>query len=501
MKRLGIIDLGSNSVRLIIMHVDGTNAHHQVENIKETVRLSSGLDPEGRLNTEAFQYAADTISLFVRFCQARNVDRILAVATAAVRNAPNGQELIEYIYDKTGIKIQVLTGEEEAYLGYVGLVNSTPFTDGLMADFGGGSLKLCAFEGRVNQATMIYEFGVVTIAERFNLKDKPAPSDLKAMEEFLEKQFERVGRINGQRLLIGIGGTFRSLARIYRRRRHYLPDITDGIEIPAEDVREIYAMLSQMSHAERLEVPGLEPARADLIVAGTGIILKLMEAIQAEKVVVSTASIRDGIFYKYLLPRDPILFNVLSHHMENLIRYHRSDENHLRRVSNLAVTLFDQLQPIHKMGSFARRLLLIAGLLHEIGQVISVESLEKHTLYMLLHTPFIGLTQRERVMTAFLAACHDEIYLPDFDEYVERGPLLPEDKDIIIKLSPLLQITHSLDRSHTGVVMQVLTEIKDGVCEISVVSKANADLEIKDARRRAKAFKDIYGYDLVIKPQ
>ena len=130
-----------------------------------------------------------------------------------------------------------------------------------------------------------------------------------------------------------------------------------------------------------------------------------------------------------------------------------------------------------------------------------MESLEKHTLYMLLHTPFIGLTQRERVMTAFLAACHDEVYLPDFDDYVERGPLLPGDKEIIVKLSPLLQITHSLDRSHTGVVMQVLTEIKDGVCEISVVSKANAELEIKDARRRTKGFKEIYGYDLVIKPQ
>ncbi|NLM40196.1 MAG: Ppx/GppA family phosphatase [Firmicutes bacterium] len=501
MTRLGIIDLGSNSVRLIIMHVDGTNAHHQIENIKETVRLSSGLDEDGRLNTEAFQYAADTINLFVRFCQARNVDRILAVATAAVRNAPNGQELINYIYEKTGVKIQVLTGDEEAYLGYIGLVNSSPITTGLMADFGGGSLKLCSFENRVHQATKVFEFGVVTMAERFHLKDRPDPSDLQAMEEFLEQKFEGVKSMNGHRLLIGIGGTFRSLARIYRRRRHYLPDITDGIEIPAEEVRAIYEMLSRMSHAERLEVPGLEPARADLIVAGTGMIVKLMEAVGAEKVAVSTASIRDGIFYKYLLPRDPILFNVLSHHMENLIRYHGLDENHLRRVSNLAVTLFDQLQPIHKMGSSARRLLLIAGLLHEIGQVISVESLEKHTLYMLLHTPFIGLTQRERVMTAFLAACHDEVYLPDFDDYVERGPLLPGDKEIIVKLSPLLQITHSLDRSHTGVVMQVLAEIKDGVCEISVVSKANAELEIKDARRRTKGFKEIYGYDLVIKPQ
>ena len=160
------------------------------------------------------------------------------------------------------------------------------------------------------------------MAERFHLKDRPDPSDLQAMEEFLEQKFEGVKSMNGHRLLIGIGGTFRSLARIYRRRRHYLPDITDGIEIPAEEVRAIYEMLSRMSHAERLEVPGLEPARADLIVAGTGMIVKLMEAVGAEKVAVSTASIRDGIFYKYLLPRDPILFNVLSHHMENLIRYH-----------------------------------------------------------------------------------------------------------------------------------------------------------------------------------
>ena len=139
------------------------------------------------------------------------------------------------------------------------------------------------------------------------------------MEEFLAEQFQRIRQIAPEPPLVGIGGTFRSIARIFRRRTHYLPDITDGIEIPYQEVKAIYETLAGMSHSERLQVPGLEPARADLIVAGSGMIAKLMESIDADKVVVSTASIRDGIFYKYLLPRDPILYNVLSHHLDNLI--------------------------------------------------------------------------------------------------------------------------------------------------------------------------------------
>lgn len=501
MKRLGIIDLGSNSVRLIIIDVGERNAHHLIENIKETVRLSSGLDEQGNLSEQAMAYAVETVGLFARFCEARKVDRILAVATAAVRNAPNGHELIERIYARTGVKIQVLSGEEEAYLGYIGLINSTPFTNGLAADIGGGSVKLSGFASRLSKSAVVFEFGALTLAERYNLKDRPAAENLQALEEFLELQFERVRQMAPEQPLIGIGGTFRSLARIYRRRSHYLPDITDGIEIPLAEVKAIYDTVSQMSLNERLQVPGLEPARADLIVAGSAMAVKLMETVDADKLIVSTASIRDGIFYKYLLPRDPILFNVLSHHLDNLIRYHRLDEDHSRRVSNLAVTLYDQLQGLHGMGSSARRVLLVAGVLHEIGQAISVESLEKHTLYLMLNLPLSGLTQRERVLAAYLAASHDEAYLPDFDEYVARGPLKPEDREIVNKLIPILQIIHSLDRSHTGVVTGVQTQMREETCEILVVSKTNAELEIKDARRRAKEFQRVYGRELVINPR
>ena len=499
MKRLGIIDLGSNSVRLVIIDVNDNNAHHQIENLKETVRLRSGTGPDGALSEKGIKYAVDTISLFVKFCKVRNVDHIIAVATAAVRRAPNRDVLIKRIEKETGVKFRVLSGEEEAYLGYVGLVNTTSQTNGIMADLGGGALKLVSFEDRLNRNSVTLDFGAVSLTEQFNLGDLPTPENLQALEDFLNETFSHIPWLSNQQNLVGLGGTFRSLARVFRKYTSYLPDITDGIEIPIEYVEKIYKMLAGMSLEERQKVPGLELARADISVAGTAIIYKLLCATQSDTLTVSTSSIRDGLLFKHLYPRDPIVFNVLTHHTNNLIHYHNLDEDHLRRVSSLAVTLFDQLQPIHQMGSFERRLLLIAGLLHELGVVISVESLEKHTLYMILNTPLSGLTHRERVLAAYIAASHDDLYLLNLREHITRGPLELEDVQIIKKLAPILQITHSLDRSHSGVVTQLRSTISANVCEIGVISRIGAELEIKDARRRADTFKEVYGYDLVIR--
>lgn len=141
MDRIGIIDMGSNSVRLIIIDVKENRAHHQIENLKETVRLRSGTDSSGLLTETGMEYAAETIALFVKLCRVRKVNKIIAVATAAVRRALNSAQFIARLERDNGIKIDVLSGEEEAFLGYVGLVNSVTDTDGLMADRGGAVLS------------------------------------------------------------------------------------------------------------------------------------------------------------------------------------------------------------------------------------------------------------------------------------------------------------------------------------------------------------------------
>lgn len=498
MDRIGIIDLGSNSIRLVIIDIKENGAHHQIENLKESVRLRSGTDARGFLTQEGINSAVEMVSLFVRFCHARQVTQIVAVATAAVRRAPNRGELIERIAEQAHVTIQVLSSEEEAYLGYIGLVNSVTDTKGLMADLGGGALKLVGFRERLLQSSTTLDFGAVSLMEKYELQDLPLSANLRALEEFLDDAFAQISWLPNYPQLMGLGGTFRSLARVYRNHVRYIPDVTHGITIPTEAVGEIYTMLSRMDLNQRLKVPGLELDRADLSVAGIGIIYRLLKAIGGSEVMVSASSLRDGLFYKHIYPRDPILFNVLTHHTNNLIDYHSLDENHLRRVSNLAVILFDQLVPLHQLSSYERRLLLIAGLLHELGVVISVESLEKHTLYAVLNSPLKGLTHRERVLIAFLAASHDGLFHANLQNYAENGPIDQGDIQRIKKLVPLLQIAHSLDRSRTGVVTNLQATLAPEHCEIKVFGTQKRDLEIRDAHRQADAFKREFGIELQV---
>jgi len=191
---------------------------------------------------------------------------------------------------------------------------------------------------------------------------------------------------------------------------------------------------------------------------------------------------------------------VITHHIDNLILYYRLEENHLRRVSNLAVTLFDQIYELHGLNGLERRLLLIASLLHEIGSVIDVEGRDKHTLYMLLNAPVHGLTHRERVITAYVAASHDDLYLANIDQYAEHGPLLSDDIDLIKKLAILLQIAHALDRGQTGIVTRINAEVLEDKCLITIRAKSHAELEINDARRRENAFAKFFGRSLSIVP-
>lgn len=498
MDRIGIIDLGSNSIRLVIIDIKANRAHHQIENLKETVRLRSGTDLEGSLTKQGMDYAVETISLFAKFCMARRVKHVIAVATAAVRRAPNRYELIERIERETGVKTRILSGEEEAHLGYLGLINSVTETDGIMADLGGGSLKIVGFRDRLNKNSITLDFGAVSLMERFDLADQPSAYNLRALDAFLEETFSKIPWIHDYPRLIGVGGTFRSLARVYRNHVNYLPDITNGIVIPTESVGEIYERISKLNLKQRKKVAGLERARADLSVTGIGIIYKLLQITASPELQVSVSSIREGLFYEHLYPKDPIVFNVLTHHTNNLIDYHNLDENHLRRVSNLAVTLFDQLQPLHGLGSFERRVLLIAALMHELGVVISVESIEKHTLYTMLNSPISGLTHRERVLAAYLAASHEQLFLINFRDYVTRGSVNLDDMQNIKKLAPLLQIAHSLDRSRSGVVTHLQSSLNDEICEIKIFGNQRRDLEIRDASRRAEAFEQEYGRKLSI---
>jgi exopolyphosphatase/guanosine-5'-triphosphate,3'-diphosphate pyrophosphatase len=501
MERTAIVDMGSNSVRLIIMDIGPEGEYHQMENVKETVRLVENTAPDGSLNPKSQEHALETLAFFARLCKVRQVDTVIAVATAAVRRAPNREEFLLKLYRETGINVKVLTGEEEADLDYVGVVNSVAPETGLIVDVGGGSTKLVGYRNRLKEASATLPFGIVTLTDGFLTSDPIDSQALAELEEFLTEELARLDWLSQYDTVVALGGTARTLARIDRRRRGYKPDITHGYELQPEAVSDIYRRLADLDIQGRLRIPGMSLERADVIVAGIAVINHLLKVADIKQLITSRSGLRDGLLFQYLAreTQDPILPSPLMHSVENLIHYYNIESFHVRHVNNLALSLFDQLRPLHGLDTYERRLLIVASLLHDIGIAVNQENHYQHTFYMLNNARINGLTHRELVTCAFVAASHERYYLHGVREYLEpAGPLQREDFRRIMLLSLILRLAKSFDRGSSGVVDGVKVEFDDQTIRMRLRTKGTARLEMQAAMAHASDCKALLRRDLQI---
>jgi len=501
-EKIGVIDLGSNSVRLMLMRIYPNGSFKLIDEIKEGVRLSEGMSKDGLLQPKAIHRTIEIIRLFTKLCKTNEIEKIIAVATAAVRAAANQQEFLEQLYHETGISFQVLSGEEEAYYVYQGVVNSLETEDGIIVDIGGGSTEIIKIKDRQLIHSISLPFGAVNLTEKFLSKDKNNSSQLEKMECFLQDTLNKIPWLAKEKniQLIGLGGTIRNLAKIDRRRKNYPLEITHNYRLWGEELSEIYQQVKGMSLEQRKKVPGLSRDRADIIIAGFAIINSISQFTKVREIVVSGNGLREGIFYNYLLSkRDAVMVDdVLTHSIENFMRFYGIREHHANHVCKLLMSMFDQLQDLHSLGPEERKILWVSSLIHDCGIAINYYNHSRHTFYLLTNSRLNGLSHRELVMCAFICVLHsqDDLKKKCLAQY--KDLLAEEDYERIYKLGVLLRICTGLDRSTTGIVEGVECHIGDNCLEIKTIASSNADLEICQANRSAALFKKIYHKNLII---
>lgn len=519
-ERLAVIDLGSNSFRLVVFSSATQTATamtragvreraatggwwQRTDEIYEPVRIGEGMGATGRLGKQPIRRALATLDVFAHFCQAARLGEgeVDAVATSAIREADNSEEFLASARERSALPIRVLSREQEARYAYLAAVNSTTLSEGCVLDLGGGSLQLVRVTGRLAQESGSWRLGAVRMTERF--LPGPGPAKRRQLEELREHAATELAdapwlRKAGERI-VGIGGTVRNLAVAVQRTLGRPTNGVQGSVIERAVLEELVGRLAALPVAERSDVPGIKPARADLILAGAVVVLGALDAGGFEALEVTEAGLREGVFFeRYLADTDPPMFeDVRRASVMNLAARYHMDVAHTRHVATLALGMFDQLASmgLHDGDAIERELLWAACVLHDIGMSVDYDDHHKHSRYLILNGGLPGFSPTEVAIIAQAARYHRK-GMPD------PGPLSPlfgeGDRERLNRCAVLLRLAEDLERSRDQLVRDTLLSTRNGEIQLQLVASGESALPRWAASRESELFARAFHRDLAV---
>ncbi|MEA2290559.1 MAG: exopolyphosphatase / guanosine-5-triphosphate,3-diphosphate pyrophosphatase [Solirubrobacteraceae bacterium] len=485
-QRLAVIDLGSNSFRLVVFTArDGW--WKRTDEIYEAVRIGEGLAATGELGEDGMARAQATIEVFAHFCEASGLgpEQIDAVATSAIRDAANAREFLDRAEAASGLRVRVLSREQEAHYGYVAAVNSTTLDDGVMLDLGGGSMQLVHVEGRHARELESWPLGAVRMTERFLAEDKPAkPKQLRELRTFVAGALEGAPwlRRSGDRI-VGIGGTVRNLAAAAQRDAGIPEFGVQGFVLTRDALDHLVDELADLPPSERATVPGIKESRSDLILAGAVVVQSVLEAGGFDALEVTEAGLREGVFFEHHLGREggPPLFGDVRHatavNLAAQYEMHPEHNPHIAHVARLALSLFDELAGLglHDGDPAERELLWASAMLHDIGMAIDYDDHHKHSRYLVLNAGLPGFTQREMALIGQAVRFHRKGIptLGPFQALAEKG-----DEALLNRMAALLRLAEDLERSRDQLVREAHASVDDGHIRLALVSESDSDAAV-----------------------
>jgi exopolyphosphatase/guanosine-5'-triphosphate,3'-diphosphate pyrophosphatase len=491
-RRLAVVDLGSNSFRLVVFTWEPGAWWRRSDEIHEPVRVGAGLDAAGALQPEPLARALETIELYAHFCRATGIEDVRAVATSAIRDATNRDELLK----RAALDVEVLSPEDEAYYGYLAAVNSTTLADGVALDLGGGSLQLTRVAGRRAAAMRSWPLGAVRMTERFLDRERVKPKHLKALRAHVAEALAEAPWLRDGGHITGIGGTVRNLAAA-AELAHGLPSFgVQGFPLRRDALDALVERLAALPPAERAKVPGIKPERGDLILAGAVVVQSVMEAGGFDCLEVTEAGLREGVFFAELLAgREPPLFeDVRAASVENLARQYHADPAHTEHVARLALDMWDALD-VRPDDPAERQLLWAAARLHDIGTTIDYDDHHKHSRYLILNAGLPGFSPRETALIGQVCRYHRK-------GSPTLGPMAalarPGDAALLARCAALLRLAEQLERSRDQAVdgVRVLVDGRRATLELD----AHEDVTIARwaAERERELFERAFGLKLSV---
>jgi exopolyphosphatase/guanosine-5'-triphosphate,3'-diphosphate pyrophosphatase len=495
--RLAVIDCGSNSFRLVVF--TSTDAWwKRTDEIHESVRVGEGLDATGALQEAPMERALETLDLYAHFCDATGIDAIRPVATSAIRDASNQKQFLRAATKRSGLDIEVLSGEQEAHYGYLAAVNSTTLSQGVVLDLGGGSMQLTRVENRQSIDGRSWPLGAVRMTERF-LPDagKPKRKQLKALRDHVLTEIESAAWLDEGGRLTGVGGTVRNLAAAAQLAAGLPSYGIQGFRITRDALGQLIETFAGLTPAERANVPGIKFARADLILAGAQVIDTVMEAGGFGIIEATDAGLREGVFFESLLGDPPLVDDVRRATVLNLAAQYDADFAHAEHVAQLSLELWDGLAAadVHRGDPKERELLWATAMLHDIGTAVDYDDHHKHSRYLILSAGMPGYSPREVALIGQAARYHRKGN-PGLGEFTALAR--PGDEELLNRIAAAVRIAEQLERSRDQAVRACDVLVKNGRVELRLHAEADVTIARWATERQGDVFRKAFGRDLSV---
>lgn len=468
---LAAIDIGTNSVHMVVVRVEPSLAAFTIiAREKATVRLGDRDPKTGKLTVAAMERAIAALKRCKDLAVSMRAEPIIAVATSATREAPNGDEFLALIEQEVGLSVDLISGQEEARRIYLGVVSGMDFQNQphVIIDIGGGSTELILADSREIRFLSSTKVGAVRLTREFITTDPVNPAEFAYLRAYTRGMLERaVEEIrakvqSGEQVrLVGTSGTIETLMTIHALEKFgEIPNPLNGYQLTRKDVKDLVKRFASLDYNQRFAIAGMNDKRAEIILAGSIVLLEAMTMLEIDRLILCERALREGVIVDWMLTHG-LIDNRLRYQSEirqrsviKIAKKYQVNLESAKRIANFALAIFDQTKGcLHSWGEEARDLLWAAAILHNSGLYVSHAAHHKHSYYLIRNGELLGYTEIELEVIANIARYHrknkprkkhtDFIKLTEYYQYMVRY------------LSAILRLAVALDRRQIGAIEQI----------------------------------------------
>jgi exopolyphosphatase/guanosine-5'-triphosphate,3'-diphosphate pyrophosphatase len=501
---IAFIDIGTNSVRMLVVRLNPNHSYSILTSQKQQVRLGEGEFDDDEITPEAIDRACVVCRKFADLARTFNAEEFIAVATSAAREASNQNELLDRLRHEAQIDVRVISGLEEARLIYLGVASGMHLGErqAFFIDIGGGSTEISVGGQHQFQILESFRLGAIRLTNMF-FSETPLgpvrPEQYRIVQQYVRNAIiHTIQKVKLQKidLAVGSSGSIMNLADIVQRSPHTEQNVPAGV-LTYRDLKKTIDLLCALPLEERRKSPGINPERADIIIAGAVILETFMREIGLESITTTSRGLQDGLLMDYLSRMENFpLFGTLSPRERSVLQLGRScgiNEAHARNVTRLALEIFDSAKEVrlHNYGDWERELLEYAAFLHDIGSFISFTNHHAHSYYIIKNSELLGFDQKEIDIMANIAKFHRKkkprkkhLDLPEFAD---------NDQRIVLVLAMFIRLSESLDRSHAGFVQHAeFVRAEKNEVILNIVAESDCQLEIWGAEAEQRTFERVF---------